>query len=72
MKNEIKIDELVDNYIKPNAGRVWELMNEFKKNGYNVEDVKECFGYMYNEFNDIISPGNHLGVVTDPFIQNLI
>lgn len=67
MKNEIKIDELVDNYIKPNAGRVWELMNEFKKNGYNVEDVKECFGYMYNEFNDIISPGNHLGVVTDPF-----
>lgn len=67
MKNEIKIDELVDSYIKPNAGRVWELMNEFKKNGYNVEDVKECFGYMYNEFNDIISPGRHLGVVTDPF-----
>lgn len=62
MKNEIKIDELVNNYIKPNAGRVWELMNEFKKNGYNVEDVKECFGYMYNEFNDIMSPGSHLGI----------
>ena len=62
MKNEIKIDELVNNYIKPNTGRVWELMNEFKKNGYNVEDAKECFGYMYNEFNDIISPGSHLGI----------
>ena len=62
MKNEIKIDELVNNYIKPNAGRVWELMNEFKKNGYNVEDAKECFGYMYNEFNDIVSPGSHLGI----------
>lgn len=62
MKNEIKIDDLVNSYIKPNTGRVWELMNEFKKNGYNVEDVKECFGYMYNEFNDIVSPGSHLGI----------
>lgn len=62
MKNEIKIDELANNYIKPNIGRVWELMNEFKKNGYNVEDAKECFGYMYNEFNDIMSPGSHLGI----------
>jgi len=67
MKNEIKIDELVNNYIKPNAGRVWELMNEFKKNGYNVEDAKECFGYMYNEFNDIVSPGSHLGIEKVPY-----
>lgn len=67
MKNEIKIDDLVNKYIKPNAGRVWELMNEFKKNGYNVEDAKECFGYMYNEFNDIVSPGSHLGIEKVPY-----
>jgi hypothetical protein len=62
MKTKIKIDDLVNKYIKPNAGMIWDLMNEFKKNGYNVEDAKECFGYMYNEFNDIMSPGSHLGV----------
>ena len=62
MKNEIKIDDLVNRYIKPNTGKVWELMNEFKKNGYNVEDAKECFGYIYNEFNGIMSPGSQLVV----------
>lgn len=67
MKNEIKIDELVNNYIKPNAGRVWEFMNEFKKNGYNVEDAKECFGYMYAYFNEPKEAGECLGVVTEPY-----
>lgn len=62
MKSKINIEDLVNKYIKPNAGMIWDLMNEFKKNGYNTDDVKECFGYLYNEYNDIISPERYLEI----------
>ena len=66
MKKEDMITRYVD-YVNSNNGKIWDLMNEFKKNKYTLEEAKECFGYMYAYFNEPKEPELCLGVVTEPY-----
>lgn len=66
MKRDDIISKYVD-YVNSNSGKIWDLMNEFKKNKYTVEEAKECFGYMYAYFNESKESELCLGVVTEPY-----